>query len=74
MYGGYLSMMVLSHATGVPRNVCYNSGMYVSSVAYSYTVDGSATESVTLVGNDRFWHNIGQSTASAGANYAHVCG
>jgi hypothetical protein len=47
----------LSHATGVPRNVCYNSGMYVSSVSYSYSVDGSATESVTLVGNDRFWNN-----------------
>ena len=46
-----------SHATGVPRNVCYNSGMYVSSVSYSYSVDGSATESVTLVGNDRFWNN-----------------
>ena len=50
----------VSHATGVPRNVCYNSGMYVSSVAYNYTVDGSATESVTMVGNDRFWHKIGQ--------------
>ena len=47
----------LSHATGIPRNVCYNSGMYVSSVSYSYSVDGSATESVTLVGNDRFWNN-----------------
>ena len=53
----------LSHATGVPRNVCYNSGMYVSSVAYSYSVDGSATESVTLVGNDRFWN----ATTVAGA-------
>lgn len=47
----------LSQATGVPRNVCYNSGMFVSSVSYSYSVDGSATESVTLVGNDRFWNN-----------------
>ena len=46
----------LSHATGVPRNVCYNSGMFTSSVSYSYSVDGSATESVTLVGNDRFWN------------------
>lgn len=44
-----------SQATGAPRHVCYNSGMYVSSVAYNYSVDGSATESVTLVGNDRFW-------------------
>ena len=46
----------LSHATGVPRNVCFNSGMFTSSVAYNYSVDGSATEAVTLVGNDRFWN------------------
>ena len=37
-------------------NVCYNSGMYTSSVSYNYSIDGSATESVTLVGNDRFWN------------------
>ena len=47
-----------SHATGVPKNVCYNSGMYTSSVSYSYSVDGSATESVTLVGNDRMWNTV----------------
>ena len=46
----------LDNATGVPRNVCMNSGMFISSVSYNYTVDGSATESVTLVGNDRFWN------------------
>lgn len=44
------------NATGVPLNVCWNSGMYTSSVSYSYSVDGSATESVSLVGNDRFWN------------------
>ena len=44
------------HATGLPEVVCMNSGMYVSSVSYSYSIDGSATESVTLVGNDRFWN------------------
>jgi hypothetical protein len=60
----------LSHATGVPKNVVMNSGMYVSSVSYSYSIDGSATESVTLVGNDRFWNAetagvIGTSAASA---------
>ena len=44
------------NATGTPRNVCFNSGMYTSSVSYSYSVDGSATESVTLVGNERFWN------------------
>jgi hypothetical protein len=46
----------LSNGTGVPKNVCMNSGMFVSSVSYSYSVDGNATESVTLVGNDRFWN------------------
>ena len=45
-----------SNATGVARNVCWNSGMYTSSVSYSYSVDGNATESVTLVGNDKFWN------------------
>ena len=50
----------LSHATGVPRNVCMNSGMFISSVSYTYSIDGSATESVTLVGNDRFWNESGE--------------
>jgi hypothetical protein len=44
------------NATGTPQTVCMNSGMYVSSVSYSYSIDGSATESVTMVGNDRFWN------------------
>jgi hypothetical protein len=48
----------VSNATGTPTNVCWNSGMYVSSVSYSYSVDGSATESVTLVGNDKFWNDL----------------
>ena len=62
----------LSHATGVPRNVCYNSGMFISSVAYNYSVDGSATESVTLVGNDRFWNTTtaGTIASSATANWS----
>ena len=38
-----------------PNSVMMASGMYVSSVAYTYPVDGSATESVTLVGNDKGW-------------------
>jgi len=46
----------LSNATGVPRNVCMNSGMAISSVSYNYSVDDNATESITLVGNDRFWN------------------
>lgn len=49
----------LSNATGVPLNVCMNSGLFISSVSYNYSVDGNATESVTLVGNDRFWNSNG---------------
>jgi hypothetical protein len=40
-----------------PSSVVVCSGMYVSSVSYSYPVDGNATESLTLVGNDKFWNS-----------------
>ena len=30
--------------------------MYISNVSYTYPVDGNATESVSLVGNDKFWN------------------
>ena len=32
------------------------SGIYTNSVSYTVPVDGNATESVTLVGNDKSWH------------------
>jgi len=32
---------------------CYMSGLYVSSVGYTFPVDGNSTESVTLVGNNK---------------------
>ena len=64
----------LSHATGVPRNVCWNSGMYTSSVSYNYSVDGSATESVTLVGNDRMWNDNAGDTALAANNQWNLAG
>jgi hypothetical protein len=53
-----------SNATGVARSICWNSGMYTSSVSYSYSVDGNATESVTLVGNDKFWNDDVNQTAT----------
>lgn len=31
------------------------SGMYVSSISYTFPVDGNFTEDVTLVGNDKIW-------------------
>ena len=59
-----------SNATGVARNVCWNSGMYTSSVSYSYSVDGNATESVTLVGNDKFWNaDANQTPTTATSQY-----
>ena len=43
-----------SSPNGAPAEV-YMSGMYVSSISYSLTTDGSSTESVTLVGNNKQW-------------------
>jgi hypothetical protein len=42
-------------ASGTPQTEVFMSGMYVSSVSYSIPVDGNATESVTLVGNNKSW-------------------
>lgn len=39
------------------------SGMYVSSVSYTFPIDGNFTEDVTLVGNDKIW----STTAITGA-------
>lgn len=57
-----------SNATGTPRNVCWNSGCYISNVSYSYSVDGNATESMSLVGNDRYWNAQGTTQAGADAS------
>jgi len=43
-----------SAPNGAPAEV-YMSGMYVSSISYSLNSDGSSTESVTLVGNNKQW-------------------
>lgn len=61
-----------SRATGVPRNLCYNSGMFVSSVAYNYSVDGNATENITLVGNDRFWNDYAGVVAAPDTIWANA--
>lgn len=44
-----------TRATGLPVSVVYGSGMFLSSVSYTFPVDGNFTESVTLVGNDKIW-------------------
>jgi hypothetical protein len=35
----------------------YMSGMYLSSVSYTFPTDGNSTESVTLVGNHKIWNS-----------------
>lgn len=42
-------------ASGSAMSVVTCSGMYVSSVSYTFPVDGNFTEDVTLVGNNKTW-------------------
>jgi hypothetical protein len=44
-----------TRATGLPISMVLGSGMFVSSLTYTFPVDGNFTESVTLVGNDKIW-------------------
>tara|TARA_Y100001973_G_C5203718_1_gene339784 strand:+ start:381 stop:1562 length:1182 start_codon:yes stop_codon:yes gene_type:complete len=41
--------------SGIPEVEIYCSGMYVSSVGYTIPVEGFATESVSLIGNNKQW-------------------
>jgi len=47
-----------TRATGLPISMCYGSGMFLSSISYTFPVDGNFTESVTLVGNDKIWSDF----------------
>jgi hypothetical protein len=42
-------------ASGNPQTEVVMSGMYVSAVSYTFPVDGNMSESVTLVGNNKYW-------------------
>lgn len=48
---------VQDSASGVPITQVTCSGMYVSSLSYTFPVEGSCTEAVTLVGNNKVWDN-----------------
>lgn len=41
-----------------PLSTVLASGMYLSTVTYTFPVDGAVTESITLVGNDKRWANF----------------
>jgi len=43
------------NASGTPLQSVGMSGMYVSTLTYTLNVEGSSTEDVTLVGNDKEW-------------------
>jgi hypothetical protein len=45
-------------AEGSARNTVVCSGMYPSSVSYTFPVDGNFTEDLTLVGNDKLWGSV----------------
>lgn len=45
----------LENARGNALSAVSCPGMYVSSVSYTFPVDGNFTEDVTLVGNDKVW-------------------
>lgn len=42
-------------ASGTPLSIAFMSGMYVSAINFAIPVQGNATESVTLVGNNCTW-------------------
>lgn len=46
-------------ATGaIPGAQVQLSGLYINSVGYSVTTDGNATETCSLIGNDKVWVNL----------------
>jgi len=47
-----------TRATGLPLSMVYGSGMFLSSITYTFPVDGNFTEAVTLVGNDKLWSDF----------------
>lgn len=45
---------------GTPEALVYGSGLFVGSVNYTFPVEGSATESITYQGNDKFVYGPSQ--------------
>lgn len=44
-------------AKGAPKTAMMGSGLYLSSVTYTFQVDGPVTETCTVIGNDKIWTN-----------------
>lgn len=58
-------------ATGRPISIVTASGLVMSSISFTYPVDGAVTEDVTLVGNDKIW---GTMLAVSGQTAGHNAG
>jgi hypothetical protein len=56
-----------TRASGSPVSMVLGSGMYLSSINYTFPVDGNFTESITLVGNDKIWADFEGVTGPAEA-------
>ena len=50
------------YASGTPESSVYCSGMYISNVSYTFPIDGTATEEITLVGDTRKWTTSSEAT------------
>ncbi len=55
LYLGVFKDTVTSAKSGYPEAVMVCSGLYVSSVSYTFPVEGNFTEDLTLVGNSKIW-------------------
>ena len=51
----YNNVASASDNSGSAEAEVYMSGMYISSISYNIPVDGTCTESITLVGNSKEW-------------------
>lgn len=59
-------------ASGQPVAQTTMSGLFFSSVGYTFQVEGNATESISFVGNDESWSAIGSATFSGNFNNQDV--
>lgn len=62
---------VNSAASGAARDYVDCSGMYLSSISYTFPVDGNATEDVTLVGNNKLWNKTTVNSATSNFGFGN---
>lgn len=55
--------------SGTPLSITVMSGMYVSAITINIPVEGTITENVTFVGNDKTWYNAPSGTPWTSGTY-----